>query len=276
MSTGGVEPVGPPLPLPLRVLVKGPSSVVWTSYPRGPRTDFAYPRVIEEALLRAGQVAEVRTTATAGEPTRQAFKTWESEVIAWSPDVVVLHYPHYETLHLILPHWFERYCNSLRVHPGPIRSVYRRRVVDPLYQLGAKLQQALDRTAPPSAHDRRRARVEADLQFLIRKIRSVASPLVIVAEITRPGPPFREWFPGMEARVVAINELADRVVASFDHPDVRRFPTNAVASAAVAEGEEIAPDGGHYTPTVHRAIGEGLAAEILAWAATQPHLRPGG
>ena len=37
---------------------------------------------------------------------------------------------------------------------------------------------------------------------------------------------------------------------------------------------EPAPDGGHYTPEVHREIGRALAPVILDWASQQAHLSP--
>ena len=32
------------------------------------------------------------------------------------------------------------------------------------------------------------------------------------------------------------------------------------------------PDGFHYTPEMHRVVGEHLAEQIAEWAQTQPHL----
>ena len=75
---------------PVRVLVKGCSTSVLTSWMGGPRTDFAYPRVVEAELLAAGLPATVNVTADVGAQTRNARKSWEKEVITWSPDVVVL------------------------------------------------------------------------------------------------------------------------------------------------------------------------------------------
>ena len=52
-----------PLPLPLRVLVKGASTAHTVSWMGGPRRDFAYARATEAALYAAGTPAEVRSTA---------------------------------------------------------------------------------------------------------------------------------------------------------------------------------------------------------------------
>src|SRR5205823_4305743 len=114
---------------PLRVLVKGASTAVMTSWMGGPRTDFAYPRVIEAELLAAGQPAEVRVTAAVGQRTKDSLKSWEREVVAWSPDVVVLHCGQYEAIHLFMPWWLERYVNNVARRPGVVRDAIHQNVV---------------------------------------------------------------------------------------------------------------------------------------------------
>src|SRR3954451_20705742 len=94
--------------LPLRVLVLGSSSVSWTSWMSGPRTDLAMPRAIEEQLRSRGREVEVRSAAILAQPTKHLFDTWERDVLQWSPDVVVCVAGHYEVMHLFLPRWFER------------------------------------------------------------------------------------------------------------------------------------------------------------------------
>ena len=104
---------GEPLPQPIRVLVKGASTVNWISYMGGPRSDFAYPRVLEATLLAAGRPAVVRDTSLAAEHPKSALAAWSTEVVPWSPDVVVLHYGHMECIHLLLPRVLQRYAQTL-------------------------------------------------------------------------------------------------------------------------------------------------------------------
>lgn len=84
-----------PLPLPMRVVVKGPSTVVWTSMMGGQRTDMTFSRVMEQQLLAQGRPAVVRNSGLLGWPTNDLFKTWDEDIVAWSPDVVVLAVWHY-------------------------------------------------------------------------------------------------------------------------------------------------------------------------------------
>src|SRR3546814_15684162 len=87
--------------LPLRVLVKGASTVNWTSWMGGPRTDFTFPRALEEQLLQDGRPCEVRTITMTSEKTSTILGTWQREILGYSPEVIVLVYGHYETIHQI-------------------------------------------------------------------------------------------------------------------------------------------------------------------------------
>ncbi len=63
------------------------------------------------------------------------------------------------------------------------------------------------------------------------------------------------------------------LVQRRDDPNLRMFDTDAAAaSLGYDEDEDLTPDGGHFTPELHRAVGEAMAAVILEWAALQPHL----
>lgn len=258
--------------MPVRVLVKGASTVVWTSWMGGPRTDFAYPRVIEAELRAAGLPAEVRAAAGASIRTKDALATWEQEVVPWSPDVVILHLGHFETMHLLLPRWAERYANTPSRRPGPLRDRWYGGPVKKAWLGLATVQQQIDARVDPAIRSGRARRVAADIERLIGHIRDVASPLVLVPDLLAPCRRWAEWFPGMDARVEVMNETLDDLVARIAQPDVRRFRVTDVV-AGLDLDEEPAPDGGHFSPVVHRAVGSALAQVILEWAAHQPHLR---
>jgi len=266
-----------PLPLPLRVLMKGGSTVHTVSYMGGPRSDFAYPRATEAELYAAGVPAEVRCTAMASQNTQIAFRSWEREAFSWSPDVVVLTYGYMEIIHLFLPRWLERHANSLAARPGPIRTPYRT-ALRKFWKLLARVQQRLDHRVP-LLFMRRRLRAASDMVQLVERIQMIGSPLVLIMELTPPGPPFQKWFPGLAERMELTNEALRDAVRRIDLPHVRFFPTNTVLAPLMAEGE-VVPDGGHYTPEAHRVIAAALAEEIIEWAeqeqliaTDQPHVR---
>jgi hypothetical protein len=267
-------PVPTPLPLPIRVLVKGPSTVNWISWMGGPRTDFSFPRAVEAELLASGRPVTIRNEAILGEPMREWFPDWEQEVLQFSPDVLVLVPGHYECVHLFLPHWFERHANLFATHGGRVMRHYRKRILRPLWTLAVILQAKIDARLPASVRRGRLNRAVADLRAYIEHVQQLGSPLVVVMELLRPAARQSVWFPGMTGRVEATNVAVKALVESLALPNVRWFPTSDIAEKFYGDDRQAAtPDGFHYTPELHRAIGEELAREILTWADTQPHLR---
>jgi hypothetical protein len=260
-----------PLPLPIRVLVKGSSQEVWTSWMGGPRTDYAWPRVVEAELHAAGRPAEVRSTAYPAALTRSALKTWDEEVIAWSPDVVIVHLGLVETIHLLLPPWFRDHVYNYKTRTGPVRNRYRV-VLQQVWRILARVQQAVDGRVNPNLFSRRPRRVVRDLEHLITQVRNIGSPLVLLPDFLAPGAVYDKWFPGMGARVEAMNAATDELIAKLDSPDVRRFSVRDVV-AGMDLDDEPTPDGIHYIPAVHREVGRGIAQVVLEWADGQPYLK---
>lgn len=263
-----------PLPLPIRVLVKGASTVVLVADMGGPRTDFNFGRVIEQQLLTDGRPAEVRVIGTPSVPSKLSLRRWEEDVLGWSPDVVVLHHGHYESIHYFLPRWLERHANSTRGRPGGrVRRLYRRRVLRSAWIALARLQQRADRDLDSTLFARKLRNVAHDVQRIIENVQTVGSPLVLVLEVVPPGRHWQKWMPGLAQRTALMNDALAAAVANVGRPNVRFVRTTEELAKQLDEGEEPTPDGGHYSPRAHRVIGELLAAEIAEWADTQPHLQ---
>lgn len=273
MSTTAGDEGRAALPLPVRVLVKGASTVNWVSWMGGPRTDFILPRVIEDRLLGDGRPCVVQTYSVASEPTHGVLATWEREVLGFSPDAVVLVYGHYETIHLLLPRWLERHANSLRGRPRALRLAYRRRVLRPTWMFLARVQAAVDVRWGHRLRTRRHEKVVADLETYVRHVRTVGRPLVHLVELLPPHERYVSWFPGMPRRIATMNAALEDLVRRFDDPEVR-FVRVADLVDSVAGGDLAVaiPDGFHYSPAMHRAVGERIAASIEEWADGQPHL----
>src|SRR5205085_11966333 len=125
----------------------------------------------------AGRPAEVRVEAFPSARTSEALKTWEQEVVRWSPDVIILHLGQFEVVHLLLPWWMEVHAFSIRTRPGPVRDKYRY-ALDKVWKSMAQVQKFVDGRVNPTMMSHRPRRVAADLERLITPIRSVASPLV--------------------------------------------------------------------------------------------------
>ncbi len=263
----------PPLALPIRILVKGASTVSSVGRMGGPRSDLAYPRAVEAGLLAAGRPARVRTISLASERAKSTLLHWEREVLGWSPDVIVLNYGYYESMHLFLPWWFERHANSTRSRPRRGAELYRRWLLRKVWMASARLQARLDAAIDPTLRRGRPRRVAADLSKLIDRVQEVGSPLVFVVELLPPGSRYRSWFPGMTARVEVMNAAMQAVVVAKARDNVRFFDVRPIAERIAGGDTDVAlPDGFHFSPEMHRAIGEELACLIADWADTQPHL----
>lgn len=239
----------------------------------GPRTDFAFPRAIEAELLAAGCPAEVRNTAMLGTPTKDIFRTWEQDVLQWSPDVIVIIAGHYETIHLFLPHWFERYANRPDRRPGGSRGHRVRRVVRAVWKLLATLQSKVDGPLGARILRRRLLRVASDLEGYLDLVQQVASPLVFVLELLPPSGNKHTWFPGMSERIAFMNEQIRQLVERREKSGVRFLEVSQISHKLVGDGLNAAtPDGFHYSPELHREVGRELARAIEEWAQGQPHL----
>lgn len=252
---------------PWRVLVKGSSPANWISFMGGPPTDFTYPRVIERELRGAGRPVVVRNLAQTSERVKTGLRNWERQVFSWSPDVVVLHYGLFETVHLFLPQPLERHVNSLRGRPGAVRETYRRYALRPAWKTLAVVQQKADARVPSRAFERAAARFADDLETLVNRIQTIGSPLVLMPEIPPAGERWTTWFPGIDARIARLNQAIADVTGRVDRDNVRVFDTGSALAPLTALGHDIVPDGGHFTPQAHDAIGCAMAREILPWCA---------
>ena len=258
--------------LPLRVLVKGASTIIYTSWMSGPRSDFAWPRVVDAEIRAGGWPLELHTMAVPAELTKEAYPHWPVEVLAWSPDVVIMDYGRMECVHLLLPKWLERYAHSLQARPHPLRQAVRTRAIRPLWKALAHVQQVIDARLPTSSTLWRVRRGEREIEGLVQRIRTVASPLVLLLEAPPFGKTYQEWFPGANARVEVMNEAVEEIARRCDSPDVRYVPLGHLWAPLLAEGQDPCPDGGHFTPEMHRAVGEAVAEIVVEWADKQPHL----
>lgn len=267
-------PSSPPLQLPIRVLVKGASTVVFVADMGGPRSGFNFGRVIESEVLASGRPADVRVVGTPSDLAKFSLRTWERDILGWSPDVVVLHHGHYESIHFVLPRWLERHANSTRSRKvGRLRSLYRAKLLRAVWINLAKVQSRADTRFDSTLFRRRLRRVALDVEKVIENVQTVGSPLVLVLEVVPPGARWRSWMPGLDERTALMNTALAEAVDRIDRPNVRFVRTTEALAAQLPLGEEPTPDGGHYSPQAHRVIGELLAGQILEWARSEPHLR---
>lgn len=246
--------------------------VNWTYPLGGPRSDFLYPRAIEAQLLSEGRSCEVRAITRMAERASDLLKTWQQEILGYSPDVIILHYGGYESIHLFLPRWLERHVNSLSARPRLTSRVYRKFLLRPIWLALAGLQSRIDSKIPTIRKAPTR-RVAADLERYITQVQLVGSPMVLMVELHQVTERRLKWFPGLNLRLDQANEAMAEVVARIDKPHVRLFPVRELINKHFNGDATVAiSDGFHFSPELHRVVGSALAQEISEWAETQPHL----
>jgi hypothetical protein len=261
------------LPIALRVLVNGASTVNWQSWMGGPRSEMTFPRATEAALHARGQRTEVRNSAVLAARNHYMFRTWERDVVRWSPDVVIIVAGHAEAVHLFLPRWFERHANRFDHRPGPFRKLYFRGV-KVLWKAMVAVQQRVEVLLGKPSLPGRARRATRQLERYLAITRRIQNPLVVILEILPPtGQKGTHFFPGMTGRVAEINRCNRELVEKIGHPDVRYLEIMPITRQLV--GDDLAAatgDGFHYSPELHVAVADELARIIEEWARTQPHL----
>ncbi|MFL6088977.1 MAG: hypothetical protein ACJ71Z_02425 [Aeromicrobium sp.] len=256
---------------PIRILVRGSSTVSWIANVEPGRVAHAYPRELETAMHLDGWPTQVRVESPLAASSRHILRDADADIFAWDPDVIIMNTGHMENLHLLLPIPFARHVFTRTARPGRWRQLYRRRVLWLFYSVATRIQARLEPALGPWLFGRRRKAILAHLNQYIDIASRNGHPLVIVMGFVPPSTP-PHTFPGVAARLEIMNEAFRELVAQRAQPEVIWFdPADALASGGV-EAVSAIGDGIHFIPAAHVAVGKGLAAVVEAWAA---HQRPG-
>ncbi|WP_018161451.1 SGNH/GDSL hydrolase family protein [Smaragdicoccus niigatensis] len=262
-----------PLPPPIRVLVNGGSTVVQQSTRANERPGLSLSRLIEAKLFAAGCPAIVHTEARPGGSSRTLLRTVDRDLVAWTPDVIILHTGHYESINLFIPRWFERHTMTTAARPTPIRSFYRHKVLRKVYGLVRRVQTQADKKSPTLLWRTELKHILAVTERYIQLAHRGGSPLVILVGTLPPAARFANPFPGMAERVELLNDGLRSLAESIALPDVVYLDTEALLLGDGSDLEEVAPDGAHYTRDWNERLGAALSARILEWAEKQDHLQ---
>ena len=212
-----------PMPVPIRVLVKGSSNVNWVSWMGGPRTDFAFPRVIEEKLLAKGRPCTIQTITMTSEQTSSLLGTWQREILGFSPDVIVLAHGHFETVHLFYLDGSSATPTASRLRPRRILHFVPQIHAAAGLDVAGAAASATRQNGGPEHPPSRPRKVAADMERYISQVQKVGSPLIFCLEFLPPSSRYASWFPGMPARIEVMNKTIADMVVRADKPNVRYF-----------------------------------------------------
>jgi lysophospholipase L1-like esterase len=230
---------------------------------RIPRTEEAFPALLETLLRQAGQPVEVLNFGVTGYNTAQEVETLRSRALAFAPDLVLL-----------------AYCHNDRRPPDPrilaaLRESQGDRPVVPLAEAGRLLvASALYRSLRYGLFDRPEPAAHppaADEVAIGPQPGDTVEPsLAELAEISR-----RHGFPVLVAVFPFLPKLYDRGHArehawlaettrkhGFHHLDLRPAFRDCRGGAGRG-GKTLGFDRYHPTPAGHRCAAEAMAAAVL-------------
>lgn len=253
---------------PVRILVRGSSTVSWIASIEPGRLSHAYPRALETAMHRHGWSVQVRVSAPLAKPSLHILRDADDDIFAWDPDVIVLNTGHMENLHLLIPIPLARHVFTRTARPGRWRQLYRSRVLWPAYKLTTRVQARLERVLGPWVFRRRREAVIAHMEQYIQVAQRNGHPMVVVMGLVPPPEPLPQ-FPELASRLVDMNEAFQALVDRQDDAAVVWFDPSDVLATDGPPPKVALGDGLHLTADAHEAVGKRLAEVVEKWLGAQ-------
>jgi lysophospholipase L1-like esterase len=258
---------GPQLPWPaerrpLSLVAFGNSVASLIMPAREDRSQGTYLEVMADVLAAEGVPTVVHQESTWFEFLHRAMRDYERRVRSHAPDVVVVQFGLNEYQPWLLPVWAVRHLLVKNQAVTRTAKAYRRWAAPRLWRWVRQYR----RWAAPKVGLRTwqttPRRFEGHLRRLLRSLHVEGRPLVLVLDIDAPDARLEHFLPGMARRHAVFQELIERVVEEQQDPMVRLVRVSEITAAL---GPGAVPDGMHYTPETHQAVGERLADEVVRW-----------
>ena len=253
---------------PVRILVRGSSTVSWISNAEPGRVSHAYPRVLETAMHQRGWSAQVRVSAPLAKSSLHILRDADDEIFAWDPDVIIVNTGHMENLHVLVPIALARHVFTRTARPGRWRQSYRRRLLWPAYKVATRIQARLEPALGPRVFRRRRNAVIDHIGQYIHVAHRNGHPLVIIMGLVPPPGPLPQ-FPGLASRLETMNAAFQALVEQRPESDVAWFDPSGVLTTDGPPPEVAMGDGLHFTADAHEAVGRRLADVVEQWLGAQ-------
>lgn len=258
---------GPQLPWPearrpLSVVAFANSIATLQMPARADRADGTYIEVLADLLAAEGVPVVPHLESRWFDFLHRAMREYESRVRVHAPDVVVVQFGLNEYQPWLVPVWLTRHLlvqNQAVIRPA---KAYRRFVAPRLWRIVRGYRRRAAPLVGMRTWQTTPRRFGGQLARLIRNVRLEARPLVLVLDIDAPGDRLEYFMPGARVRHEVFQRTIAQVVAAAADPEVRLVRVSSITAAC---GGLALPDGMHYTPDTHRAVGEALAAEVVGW-----------
>jgi lysophospholipase L1-like esterase len=260
---------GPPAPAaarPLRLTVLGSSVGYFVRPPRAGRHDGCFGEVATDLLAESGIAVELHNRSRWLAQVHEAYHRVEDDIVATSPDVVVLCFGWLECQPKVFPTALLRWLTTYRPRYHALFPV-RRFVARKVAKVYVRVTPAIaSRWAglPSRMSERRFAR---ELERLVELCRKETASLVVLLTVNPPTERIEVVLPTVGERSGRYAEIVREVAAGGDDL-VRLLDSRALV---LEHGQEaILPDGIHFNAEGHRLVGALLAGEIRRWLELSP------
>ncbi|MGI8537313.1 MAG: SGNH/GDSL hydrolase family protein [Mycobacteriales bacterium] len=252
----------------LSIVVLGNSLTFLQTPQRRRRDQGTYGEVLQELLAQAGVEADMHLEGRWFDFIDKGLGRYQESVRSHQPDVLIVQYGLNESQPWLAPVWLIRHLTTRHQTVTPLALWYRRVVAGRVWRVLRAYRRAASPRVGTRTWQMTPQRFAGKLQKLISNVRIELKPLVLVLDITAPGPLLTHFLPGMEERHALYQQVIRRVVDGFDSAEVRLVEVSKVVDEL---GFEVAaPDSMHFSVVGHRRVGELLAAEVLSWLQATP------
>jgi lysophospholipase L1-like esterase len=230
--------------VPSSVVIVGSSVSLYVRPPRATRDQGTYVELLARAL---GPAYRIDNIARVSYDIRDALHGFHKQLLPIAPDVVVLHLGVNESVSRFLPRrlWRVVYGGGDRVtSPGLVRRA--------MMLLDAAMRPVMTRFLPRAwfgAHEFERLTDE----FLVNVRKEFAARIVVVG-ITRPSDRVEKQLRGSISRVRDFNAALARSAAAAG--------ATFIDVDAIADRDDLHPDGIHFSAAGHAWLAERLAGAI--------------
>jgi lysophospholipase L1-like esterase len=230
--------------------------------PRLGRHDGCFAEVATDLLTTAGVPVELHNRSRWLGQVHDAYHRVEDDIIATSPDVVVLCFGWLECQPKVFPTALLRWLTTYRPRytwAFPARRWAARRIAKVYVRLTPAVAQRW--RGLPSRMSERRFRQE--LERLVQLCRKETASLVVLLTVNPPTDRIEAVLPTVGERSGRYADIVRQVAAGAADEQVRLLDTRALV---LEHGQDaVLPDGIHFNAEGHRLVGEALTAEVSAW-----------
>lgn len=259
---------------PLSIVTLGNSVAVMQmgAVPGEPRR--TYSDVLADELNDAGVPATVALESKWFDFLKKAILQWEERVRPHRPQVLIVHYGLNESQPWLAPVWLVRHLLRKEESTTRLGRLYRQTLATWMWKSLRSFRKVAAPIVGTTLLQTSPRRFELSLRRLIHLANAERGCLVLVLDLNPPGGLLSHFLPGQDKRWELMQGVITSTVA-----DVASTSSNIrlVAASEICAGLDDKaglPDGMHFSPAAHEAVGKALSAEIQDWLGYRRENKP--